>query len=85
MILSTGGSSKQTALQCQPLHGLPQPTFHGCLDPPSTPAHTARSLTPLQVDHLHSLLELLVRKEPQLLPEFLPEVLELQVGTHASC
>ncbi len=33
-----------------------------------------------QVDHLHSLLELLVRKEPQLLPDFLPEVLELQVG-----
>lgn len=33
----------------------------------------------VQVDHLRSLLELLVRKEPQLLPEFLPEVLELQV------
>ena len=32
------------------------------------------------MDHLHSLLELLVRKEPQLLPDFLPEVLELQVG-----
>lgn len=32
-----------------------------------------------QVDQLRALLELVVRKEPGLLPEFLPEVLELQV------
>ncbi|KAL4443945.1 hypothetical protein ABPG75_011682 [Micractinium tetrahymenae] len=32
-----------------------------------------------RVDHLRSLLELVVRKEPALLPEFLPEVLEMQV------
>jgi hypothetical protein len=34
---------------------------------------------PPQVDQLRALLELVVRKEPGLLPEFLPEVLELQV------
>ena len=33
-----------------------------------------------QVDHLRGLLELVVRKEPTLLPEFLPEVLELQAS-----
>ena len=32
----------------------------------------------MQVDYLRSLLELVVRKEPGLLPDFLPEVLELQ-------
>lgn len=31
-----------------------------------------------QVDHLRGLLELVVRKEPALLPEFMPELLELQ-------
>lgn len=44
------------------------------------PDPTCPTCRPSQVDHLHSLLELLVRKEPQLLPDFLPEVLELQVG-----
>lgn len=54
---------------------------------PTCPAPLlARSLPtpPWQVDQLRSLLELVVRKEPALLPQFLPEVLELQVGEGGS-
>lgn len=62
---------------------------YGCSTMPrwSGPQHSLHLLPPPpQVDHLHSLLELLVRKEPQLLPDFLPEVLELQAsGGHWQC